>query len=229
MGNAPGDSFEFGSKLFAREWAFVAAAAAAERLPEAFAPEIAFAGRSNVGKSSLLNALTGRKSLARISRAPGRTRELHFFAPAGDRDAAGLCLIDLPGYGHAAASKDLAAAWARLTRDFLRGRAALMRVLLLIDGRHGARPIDTEMMNFFDRAAVSYQIVLTKKDEVKTTEQEARLAAAHALAACHPAAFPNAIFTSARTGEGIGELRAAIARLIPERSGGSKEQYHPPG
>ena len=186
-------------------------------MPNPVAPEIAFAGRSNVGKSSLLNALTARKSLARISRTPGRTRELHFFALGSNSENAKLCFVDMPGSGYAAASKELAASWARLASDFLRSRAALLRVMLLIDGRHGAKSVDVETMNLLDRAAVSYQIVLTKKDKVKAIEQEARLAATYDLIAKRPAAFPELIFTSSRSGEGIGALRAAIAKLLGER------------
>ncbi|HWX14249.1 MAG TPA: ribosome biogenesis GTP-binding protein YihA/YsxC [Methylocella sp.] len=214
---APPDYFELGRKLFARECAFAWAVADGAQLPNPVAPEIAFAGRSNVGKSSLLNALTARKSLARISRTPGRTRELHFFALGGNSEKAELYLVDMPGYGYAAASKELAASWARLASDFLRSRAALLRVMLLIDGRHGAKSVDVETMNLLDRAAVSYQIVLTKKDKVKAIEQEARLAATYDLIAKRPAAFPELIFTSSRSGEGIGALRAAIAKLLGER------------
>lgn len=216
LANAPPNYFELGRKLFARECAFVWAAADAARLPNPIAPEIAFAGRSNVGKSSLLNALTAHKSLAFVSRTPGRTRALNFFA-LGSAERPELCLVDMPGYGYAAASKALADSWARLACNFLRCRAALMRVMLLIDGRHEAKPSDAETMTLLDRAGVSYQIVLTKKDEVKTKDREARLAATYALIANHPAAFPEPIFTSSQSGEGIGDLRAAIAKLLSER------------
>jgi GTP-binding protein len=217
LASAAPDYFELGRKLFARECSFLWAAAEGTQLPSPVAPEIAFAGRSNVGKSSLLNALTARKSLARISRTPGRTRALHFFALGGSSKPPELCLVDMPGYGYAAASKLLAASWARLASDFLRCRAALLRVMLLIDGRHDAKPDDIETMNLLDRAGVSYQIVLTKKDEVNAIEQEACLAAVHALIAKHSAAFPEPIFTSSQSGEGIGDLRAAIAKLLLER------------
>jgi GTP-binding protein len=169
-----------------------------------------------VGKSSLLNALTNRKTLARTSHTPGRTRELNFFALGGG-DSAKLRLVDMPGYGYAAASKEKAASWSRLIEDFLRGRARLARVFLLIDGRHGAKPIDIEMLDLLDRSAVSYQIVLTKQDEVKAAERAGRLAATLALIAKRPAAFPEVVFTSSLSGEGIGDLRAAIARLLVER------------
>jgi GTP-binding protein len=211
------DFAEMGRKLFAGECAFLWAAANPAQLPPPDAPEIAFAGRSNVGKSSLLNALTNRKTLARTSHTPGRTRELNFFALGGGVDSAKLRLVDMPGYGYAAASKEKAASWSRLIEDFLRGRARLARVFLLIDGRHGAKPIDIEMLDLLDRSAVSYQIVLTKQDEVRAAEQEERLAATVALIAKRPAAFPEVVFTSSRSGDGIGDLRAAIARLLVER------------
>lgn len=212
------DFVETGRRLFAGECAFLWAAANIAQLPPPDAPEIAFAGRSNVGKSSLLNALTNRKILARTSHTPGRTRELNFFAlGGGGADTAKLRLVDMPGYGYAAASKEKAASWSRLIEDFLRGRAQLVRVFLLIDGRHGAKPIDIEMLDLLDRLAVSYQIVLTKQDEVRAAEREGRLAATLALIAKRPAAFPEVVSTSSRSGEGIGDLRAAIARLLVER------------
>jgi GTP-binding protein len=211
------DFVETGRKLFAGECAFLWAAANIAQLPPPGAPEIAIAGRSNVGKSSLLNALTNRKILARTSHTPGRTRELNFFALGGGADTAKLRLVDMPGYGYAAASKEKAASWSRLIEDFLRGRAQLVRVFLLIDGRHGAKPIDIEMLDLLDRSAVSYQIVLTKRDEVRAAEREGRLAATLALIAKRPAAFPEVVFTSSRSGEGVGDLRTAIARLLVER------------
>ncbi len=211
------DFAELGRKLFAAECAFLWAAANAAQLPPPGPPEIAFAGRSNVGKSSLLNALTNRKTLARTSHTPGRTRELNFFVLGGDGETAKLRLIDMPGYGHAAASKEKTESWTRLIGDFMRARAPLLRVFLLIDGRHGAKPIDIEMLDFLDRSAMSYQIVLTKRDEVQAAEREGRLAATLALVNKRPAAFPEAIFTSSRSGEGVAELRAAIARLLAER------------
>jgi GTP-binding protein len=212
------DYFELGGKLFAGECALIwAAAGVGAQLPKPTVPEIAFAGRSNVGKSSLLNALTGRKALARSSRTPGRTRALHFYALGKYAEGAGLCLVDMPGYGYAAASKELAASWMGLSQDYLHGRTALLRVMLLIDGRHGPKPADAGTMTFLDRAAISYQIVLTKKDEVSAFEAETNLAAAHELIAGHSAAIPRVIFTSAHSGEGIGDLRAAIAQLLYER------------
>ncbi|MGH6840060.1 MAG: ribosome biogenesis GTP-binding protein YihA/YsxC [Methylocella sp.] len=213
----PGDFAELGRELFGGECAFLWAVANAAQLPPPGPPEIAFAGRSNVGKSSLVNALTNRKTLARTSHTPGRTQELIFFGLGGKGETATLRLIDMPGYGHAKASKEKTASSARLIEDFLRGRVPLLRVFLLIDGRHGAKPIDNEILDFLDRSAISYQIVLTKQDEVKAAEREDRLAAALALVNKRPAAFPEAIFTSSRSGEGIAELRAAIARLVAKR------------
>jgi GTP-binding protein len=210
------DFVEMGRRLFAGECAFLWAAAEASQLPPPGTPEIAFAGRSNVGKSSLLNALTNRKTLARTSHTPGRTRELNFFGLGGGGGNAKLRLVDMPGYGYAATSKEKAASWSRLIEDYLRGRAQLARVFLLIDGRHGAKPIDIEMLDLLDRSAVSYQIVLTKQDEVRAAEREGRLAATLALIAKRPAAFPEVMFTSSLSGDGIGDLRAAIARLLVE-------------
>lgn len=211
------DFFELGRKLFASECEFIWGAVAAAQLPPPGPPEIAFAGRSNVGKSSLLNALTNRKTLARTSHTPGRTRELNFFALGGDGDNAKLRLVDMPGYGYAAASKEKIASWTRMMQDFLRGRAPLLRVFVLIDGRHGAKSIDMEMMDLLDKFAMSYQIVLTKQDEVAPAERDARVTSTLALIDKRPAAFPEVIFTSSQSGEGIADLRAAIAKLLAER------------
>ncbi len=213
------DDFELGRKLFAGRCSFVAAAADQVQLPPPGPPEIAFAGRSNVGKSSLLNALTGRTALARTSRTPGCTRGLNFFE-LGEARQVKLRLADMPGYGYAAVGKEKAASWGGLISGYLRGRAALLRVFLLIDGRHGAKPSDIGMLDLLDASAVSYQIILTKRDEVKTAGQQAQLASALAIASARAAAFPEVISTSSRTGEGIGELRAAIARLLRERGTG---------
>jgi GTP-binding protein len=174
-------------------------------MPQASLPEIAFAGRSNVGKSSLLNALTGRKNLARASVTPGRTRQLNFFALAGR-----LMLVDLPGYGYASAAKSDIKAWTGLTRAYLKGRASLRRVLVLVDARHGLKEPDREMMRMLDAAAVSYQLVLTKADKVKAGPEEL-LATIGAEAAGHVAAHPEVLATSAVTGSGMAELRAALA------------------
>ncbi len=203
---------EPGRKLFAGPCDFYFAAAKSDGLPPIERPEIAFAGRSNVGKSSLINALTGRSSLARTSNTPGRTQELIFF-DLGDR----LTLVDMPGYGYAAVSKDKSSAWGALARDYLRGRPTLMRAFVLIDGRHGLKDSDEETMKRLDASAVSYAIVLTKRDEVKKGDQAARIEATLEALRKHPAAYPEAFFTSSRTGEGIPELRAHVARLLAER------------
>ena len=210
---AAADWAEAGRKLFAGACEFIFAAARSDGLPPVGAPEVAFAGRSNVGKSSLVNALTGRSGLARTSRTPGRTQELIFFDLHGQ-----ALLVDMPGYGYAAASKEKAAAWGELARDYLRGRPTLLRVFVLVDGRHGLKESDQETMRLLDAAAVSYAIVLTKGDEVKASDKSARIAATLEALRKHVAAYPEVMFTSARTGEGIADLRAHIARLLAERS-----------
>ena len=204
------DEIEAGRKLFAGDWRFLAAASSPDSLPSLRGPEIAFAGRSNVGKSSLINALAGRRALARISHTPGRTQELIFFSGAK------FVLVDMPGYGYAAAAKSKVKAWTALVHDFLKGRAGLARVYVLVDARHGLKPIDDDVLATLDTAAVSYQLVLTKTDQIAPADLDARLAATAAALAAHPAAFPNALATSARAGNGIPELRAAIARLVAE-------------
>jgi len=204
---------EPGRKLFAGACDFFFAAAKADGLPPIGAPEIAFAGRSNVGKSSLINALTGRTGLARTSNTPGRTQELIFF-DLGDR----LTLVDMPGYGYAAVSKEKSVAWGALARDYLRGRPTLLRTFVLVDGRHGLKESDETTLKLLDASAVSYAIVLTKADEVKKTDRGARVEATIEALRKRPAAYPRVFFTSARGGEGIAELRAHIARLLAERS-----------
>jgi GTP-binding protein len=201
-----------GHALFSAPWRFAAAVGALEAMPAMHGTEIAFAGRSNVGKSSLINALTGRPSLARVSHTPGRTQELIFFESGGD-----LTLVDMPGYGYAAAPRHKVKAWTALIHAYLRGRANLARVYVLVDARHGLKAADDEVLQSLGEAAVSHQIVLTKSDQVKAADLAERLASVAALLAKRPAAFPEVIATSAREGTGIAELRAAIARLLQER------------
>ena len=206
------DLVEAGRLLFAKECLFVAGSPTVEALPPIGLPEIAFAGRSNVGKSSLVNALTGRKTLARVSNTPGRTQQLNFFDLGGE-----LGLVDMPGYGYAAVSKSKIADWTLLIESYLRGRASLQRIYLLIDARHGLKDVDHEQMTSYDRAAASFAVVLTKGDELKAKDREARVAETQAALAKHPAAFPQVVLTSSETGAGIPELRAGIARLLAER------------
>jgi GTP-binding protein len=205
---------ERGRKLFAGDWQFTWAAPSIETLPPMAGLEIAFAGRSNVGKSSLINALTGRNNLARTSHTPGRTQELIFFEGPSQ---AGLRLVDMPGYGYAAAPKTQVASWTALIHRFLLGRASLARVYVLIDARHGLKDVDLDVLKTLDRAAVSYQVVLTKADQVKPAELAERIAGIEAALKKRPAAFPQVLTTSSRTGDGMPELRAAIARLKAER------------
>src|ERR1041385_8093134 len=203
---------EAGRKLFAADWQFAAAAGTLERLPRMAGIEVAFAGRSNVGKSRLINALTSRKALARTSHTPGRTQELIYFA-AGSA----LRLVDMPGYGYAEAPKAKVKAWTALTHAYLAGRANLARVYVLIDARHGLKDADEAVLKTLDEAAVSYQIVFTKADQVKPAELDARIAETAAALAKRPAAYPEIMATSAREGDGMAELRAAIARVMQER------------
>src|SRR5271154_4131272 len=209
------DLIERGRKLFAGDWRFIWASPSIETLPPIAGVEVAFAGRSNVGKSSLINALTGRNALARTSNTPGRTQELIFFEGP---DNAGFRLVDMPGYGYASAPKTKVASWTALIHKFLQGRASLARVYVLIDARHGLKDVDLDVLKTLDKSAVSYQLVLTKADQVKAEELEETLAATIAALAKHPAAFPDVLVTSSRTGAGMPELRAAMVRLLSERS-----------
>lgn len=202
------DALEAGRLLFARPARFAWAAQTLDQLPPAELPEIAFAGRSNAGKSSLLNALTGHGRLARVSHTPGRTRQLNFFALDGR-----LMLVDLPGYGYARASRALKNAWQAAMFAYLRGRPTLRRIVLLMDCRVGPKDSDAEAMALFDRAAVPFMIVLTKVDDAEPALLAARIADAEALARAHPAGHPRVIATSARSLVGVPELRAELARL----------------
>jgi GTP-binding protein len=206
---------EAGRKLFARDWQFVWASPSIETLPPMTGLEVAFAGRSNVGKSSLINALTGRNNLARTSHTPGRTQELIFFEGP---DKEGLRLVDMPGYGYAAAPKTRVASWTALIHKFLQGRASLARVYVLIDARHGLKEVDQDVLKTLDKSAVSYQVVLTKADQVKAAELDARRAETEAALSKHPAAFPEVLATSSRSGKGMPELRAAMVKLVEERN-----------
>jgi GTP-binding protein len=208
------DLIEQGRKLFAGDWQFVWASPSIETLPPMASLEVAFAGRSNVGKSSLINALTGRNGLARTSHTPGRTQELIFFEGP---EKAGLRLVDMPGYGYASAPKAKIASWTELIHKFLQGRSSLARVYVLIDARHGLKDVDLDVLKTLDRSAVSYQLVLTKADQVKPAELKARIVETAAALAKHPAAFPHVLATSSHSGTGMPELRAAMVRLLEER------------
>jgi GTP-binding protein len=206
---------EQGRKLFAGDWQFFWASPSIETLPPMAGIEVAFAGRSNVGKSSLINALTGRNTLARTSHTPGRTQELIFFEGPGN---AGFRLVDMPGYGYASAPKAKVASWTALIHKFLQGRSNLARVYVLIDARHGLKDVDLDVLKTLDRAAVSYQIVLTKADQVKAPELDKHRAETAVALAKRPAAFPDVLATSSRSGTGMPDLRAAMVRLIEERT-----------
>lgn len=203
---------EIGRKLFAGPCDFVKGCAKLEQLPPMDRPEVAFAGRSNVGKSSLVNALTGRKTLAKTSNTPGRTQQLNYFALG---EAA--FMVDMPGYGYAQAPVDQVRAWTGLVKAYLRGRASLARVFVLIDSRHGLKEVDRDVLGLLDAAATSYQVVLTKLDQLKAAEREARIAETLEALKKRPAAYPEVLATSSRDGIGVAEMRAAIARLIDER------------
>ncbi len=203
-----GERREAGRMLFARPWRFLRGAGTVAALPPADGIEVAFAGRSNVGKSSLINALVGQTAMARTSNTPGRTRELNLFGAD-----AGVTIVDMPGYGYARAAKSEIAAWTRTVFDYLRGRASLRRVYLLVDARHGLKANDEEALATLDKAAVSYQVVLTKTDKVAPAALEAIVAETAGRIAKRPAAHPQVLATSAQTAAGISELRAEIAAL----------------
>ncbi len=202
---------EAGRKLFAGPCDFTKGVVSMSTLPPADRVEVCFAGRSNVGKSSLINALTGRKGLARSSNTPGRTQEINFFDLGGQ-----TWLVDLPGYGYAQAPKDKVEAWQRLLKDYLAGRATLRRAFLLIDARHGIKAVDHEIMELLDRSAVGFQCVLTKTDKPKAGELARVLEATRAELAKHPTAYPEILTTSSEKGEGLQRLHAAVAGLISD-------------
>jgi GTP-binding protein len=211
VSDSAADLDETARKLFSGPIAFLKSAPGLRFLPDPGVPEVAFAGRSNVGKSSLLNALTNRNGLARTSNTPGRTQELNFFDVG---EPLRFRLVDMPGYGFAKAPKDVVKVWRRLINDYLRGRQALKRALLLVDSRHGLKEIDLEVMKMLDDAAVSYHLVLTKADKVKASELEAVTAATAEEGRKHPAAHPEIIVTSAEKGMGIERLRTAVLESV---------------
>ncbi|MCL3881098.1 ribosome biogenesis GTP-binding protein YihA/YsxC [Marivita sp. GX14005] len=200
---------EKGRKLFAGEIDFLKGVVAMSGLPDADRIEVCFAGRSNVGKSSLINALTGRKALARASNTPGRTQEINFFTLGDDR-----YLVDLPGYGYANAPVQVVEKWQALLKQYLSGRANLRRAFVLIDSRHGIKPVDEEIMTLLDKSAVTFQAVLTKSDKIKPSQHEALLRQVRDKLARHPAAYPELVLTSSEKGDGIATLRSIIAGLV---------------
>ena len=203
---------EKGRLLFAGPVDFVKGVVAMVHLPPADRPEVCFAGRSNVGKSSLINALTGRKNLARASNTPGRTQEINFFSLGVEMEEPRY-LVDLPGYGYAEAPVKIVAKWQALLRQYLAGRQTLRRAFVLVDMRHGVKDVDEEILTLLDRSAVTFQVVLTKADKVNAATREANTAQVQAALARHPAAFPEIVVTSSENGEGIETLRAIIAML----------------
>ncbi|CDZ35372.1 ribosome biogenesis GTP-binding protein YihA/YsxC [Neorhizobium galegae] len=214
----PADISTDDKPLFGRPWIFIRGVPSMKFLPPEGPLEVAFAGRSNVGKSSLINALVGQKGLARTSNTPGRTQELNYFVPDGysgaGNDLPPMALVDMPGYGYAKAPKETVDAWTKLVFDYLRGRATLKRVYVLIDSRHGIKKNDEEVLDLLDKAAVSYQIVLTKTDKIKEPAVVKLLAETQEKIRKHPAAFPFVLSTSSEKGKGIEELRQAIAETV---------------
>jgi len=204
--------------LFGRPWIFIRGVPSLEFLPPEGPPEVAFAGRSNVGKSSLINALVGHKGLARTSNTPGRTQELNYFVPEGYSGQGGdlppMALVDMPGYGYAKAPKENVDAWTKLVFDYLRGRATLKRVYVLIDSRHGVKKNDEDVLDLLDKAAVSYQVVLTKTDKIKEAGLPRLLSETAEKIRKRPAAFPQLIATSSEKGKGLDDLRQAIVETI---------------
>ncbi len=201
-------SAEVGRRLFAGQTDFLKGVVAMSGLPPADRLEVCFAGRSNVGKSSLINALTGRKGLARASNTPGRTQEINYFTLADSH-----YLVDLPGYGYANAPVAVVEKWQRLLKQYLSGRQTLRRAFVLIDARHGIKPVDNEILGLLDSAAVTFQVVLTKADKVKRQDRDAMLAHVRQALAKHPAAFPEIVMTSSEKGDGIAALRNIIATM----------------
>ncbi len=204
--------------LFGRPWIFIRGVPSMKFLPPEGPLEVAFAGRSNVGKSSLINALVGQKGLARTSNTPGRTQELNYFVPDGysgqGDDLPPMALVDMPGYGYAQAPKEHVDAWTKLVFDYLRGRATLKRVYVLIDSRHGLKKNDNEVLSLLDKAAVSYQIVLTKTDKIKAPAVPKLIAETQEKIRKRPAAFPVVLSTSSEKGDGLDQLRGAISEAV---------------
>lgn len=203
------EEIERGRLLFAAGVVFRMGVAKLEQLPPAYVLEVAFAGRSNVGKSSLLNALTGRKDIARTSNTPGRTRELNYFEVSEGQ----VALVDMPGYGYAKAEKKLVKSWQSIIMGYLQGRPNLRRVFVLIDSRHGIKKVDDEILSLLDRSAVTFQVVLTKLDKINAKDRAAVIEQVKGALAKHPAAYPEIVVTSSEKGEGIESLRAIIAGL----------------